>query len=53
MKCESRDAEKARTLYCAIDMPSYLKMIKLLETNYIRDFLVTFDNVKHAQYIQS
>ena len=44
-------AEKARSLYRALGMPSYQKFIKLLEANTIKNCPVTSQDVKTALFI--
>ena len=48
---QSKAAERARSLYRALGMPSYQKFIKLLETNFIKNCPVTAQDVKAALFI--
>ena len=46
-----RAAERARSLFRALGMPSYQKFIKLLESNTIKNCSVTSQDVKTALFI--
>ena len=50
-QAQIRAAERARSLFRALGMPSYQKFIKLLENNTIRNCPVTPQDVKAALFI--
>ena len=48
---EIEGAERARTLFCALGMPSHQKFIRVLEHNHIKKCPVTAADVRRALHI--